>query len=849
MKIRPFYVAPVLPEALKPLQEIATNVWFSWNWEAVRLFIRIDAELWEKGYQNPVAMLGRVSQERLKHLAQDDSYVTQVERVHASMQEYLTTKKWFARKYPNVDDMKVAYFSCEYGLDEGLPIYSGGLGILSGDHLKSASDLGIPLVAVGLLYRQGYFRQRLNADGWQMEEYPENDWYNMPVKRVTNESGEPALITVMMGSMPVFAQIWQVQVGSTSLYLLDTNFETNEPRAREITTQLYGGDRDMRLRQELLLGIGGIRALKIVGVNPTVFHINEGHSAFLLLERMRDLIETKKLTFEEAKEIVWSSTVFTTHTPVPAGNEQFDAGLLKRYGESKVARLGITWNDFLKLGRIEPKNQNELFGMTVFALRHCAFNNGVSALHGTVSRKMWNSIWPNVPVNEVPITHITNGIHTRSWLSHDMGELFDSYLGPRFVTRPWEFDVWERVDRIPDVELWRTHQRRRERLVFFVRQRLKRQLERRGAHRSEIIRAEEVLDPHAITIGFARRFATYKRAHLLFRDRERLRKIISDSERPVQFIFAGKAHPQDHPGKEIIKSIIHMIREEPFRSHIAFIEDYDINVARYLVQGVDVWLNTPILPLEASGTSGMKVATNGGLNLSILDGWWAEGYHPDVGWAIDSGENYESSERQDTVESESLYNCLEKDVVPLFYHREGAGLPREWIEKMKASMKQLGRQFNTHRMLEEYTEQLYLHAHHFGVSMRENEYQRGKNIAAFRKKINQAWEDVEVVKVNMRSDLMSVGSELPIAVEVQLGSLAPEDVVVEAHCGVLDSQGNFQDGTIYQTSYAGKNDNGTHNFTLEIPFKESGRHGLAIRVRPYHSDLGSKIMTEFISWG
>ncbi|RJP27578.1 MAG: glycosyltransferase family 1 protein [Candidatus Omnitrophota bacterium] len=849
MKIQPFYVAPVLPDELKPIQDIAMNLWYSWNWEAVRLFIRMNAETWEESYQNPVALLGRLPQGRLKQLAQDDSFVAGLTRIQEELDVYLYNKKWFDLSHHESKDMLVGYFSCEFGLDEGLPIYSGGLGVLSGDHLKTASDMGIPLVAVGLLYREGYFRQRLNSDGWQLEEYPENDWYNMPVKLETDESGKPILITVEMGDKTVYARIWRVQVGNVRLYLLGTNFSMNPPWAREITTRLYGGDRDMRLRQELLLGIGGTRALKALGLKPTVYHLNEGHSAFLILERIRMLMEEEKLSFEEAREVVWASNVFTTHTPVPAGNEQFEPELLKFYLENYVGSLGLSWDEFLRLGRITPRDTKEPFGMTVWALRLSAHCNGVSKLHGEVSRNMWSAIWPNLPANEIPISHITNGIHPRSWISHDMLDLFESYLGPRFVQKPWEFDVWDRIDRIPDVELWRTHQRRRERLVFFVRKRLKQQLLRRGAHQFEINAAEEVLDPHALTIGFARRFATYKRAALLFSDQERLRKLISDSERPIQFIFAGKAHPQDIPGKEIIKSIIHFIRDEPYRSHFVFVEDYDINVARYLVQGVDVWMNTPRRPLEASGTSGMKAAANGGLNLSILDGWWCEGYHPDVGWAIGGGEEYADNDYQDRVESQALYNCLEHEVIPLFYDRNGSSLPRKWISKMKSAMKSLGQTFNTHRMVKEYTENLYLPAHQYGSAMYAESYRKAKELSAWHKKIQEVWHQVKILDIQTNAEELYVGEDLTVTVRIQLGQITPEDVAVEVQCGRLDSMGNFCNGRIYLTRHLDSNNDGIHTFAVDVPCEESGRHGFAVRARPCHVDLVRTYSSEFVVVG
>ncbi len=847
MNMHHFYVAPVLPEELKPLQEIVKNVWYSWNWEAVRLFIRMNAETWEESYQNPVALLGRIPQDRLKQLSEDDSFVASLARVQEELNVYLYNKKWFDIHHADADDMQVAYFSCEFGLDEGLPIYSGGLGVLSGDHLKTASDMGIPLVAVGLLYREGYFRQRLNSDGWQLEEYPENDWYNMPVELEKDESGKPIVISVEMGDRIVYARIWRVQVGTVRLYLLGTNFSMNSEWGREITTRLYGGDRDMRIRQELLLGIGGIRALKALGIKPTVYHLNEGHSAFLVLERIRRLMEERGLSFHEAREVIWSSNVFTTHTPVPAGNEQFDPELLKKYLEKFVSRLGIQWDEFIRLGRVYPKDTSESFGMTVWALRLSAHCNGVSQLHGTVSRKMWNNIWPNLPAKEVPISHITNGIHPRSWISHDLLDLFESYLGPRFVQKPWEFDVWERIDRIPDVELWRTHQRRRERLVFFVRKRLKQQLIRRGAHQFEINTADEVLDPHALTIGFARRFATYKRATLLFSDKERLKKIISDLDCPVQFIFAGKAHPQDIPGKEMIKYIVHLVRDEPFRGRFVFVEDYDINVARYLVQGVDVWLNTPRRPLEASGTSGMKSAANGGLNLSILDGWWDEGYTSDVGFAIGRGEQFDDHEYQDRVESEALYDILEKEVIPLFYDRNGSSIPREWIAKMKNAMKKLGKDFNTHRMLKEYTDKLYLPAHNYGKGMKEDGCRRAKNLSRWRQKIHEVWHHVKIRNVHANTAELHVGEPFTVGVDVQLGELSPDDVAVEVQCGRLNSVGEFYEGMVYRTDYEGPATDGIHKFTVEIPCNESGRHGFNVRVRPFHVDLVRTYSLEFVT--
>lgn len=852
INIRPFYVAPVLPEKLKHLEDIAMNLWYSWNWEAVRLFIMIDREVWERSQQNPVAMLGRVPHSRLQELAQDDGFVANVERVYSNLQSYLDSSKWFEQSYKEKDKLRVAYFSCEFGLDEGLPVYSGGLGVLAGDHLKTASDLGIPLVGIGLLYRQGYFRQRLNSDGWQLEEYPENDWYNMPVSLKRDENGDPVILKLQLRDMLVQAQIWFVQVGAIELYLLDTNFEANPPEVREITTQLYGGDRDMRLRQELLLGIGGIRMLRLLGIEPTVYHINEGHSAFQILERIALMIEEHGMSYDEAREFVWATNVFTTHTPVPAGNEQFQPDLLKKYLEPTVQRMKISWEEFLSLGRVNPEDQNELFGLTVFALRHSAFNNGVSKLHGEVSRDMWKDVWKGIrSAHEVPITHVTNGIHSRSYLSHELLELFESYLGPRFAQKPWEFDIWKKVDSIPDIEIWRTQQRRREKLVFFARQRLHEQIKRRGGQPSELAAAEEVLSPHALTIGFARRFATYKRANLLFSDLERLKRIVRNTDRPIQFIMSGKAHPQDQPAKELIRRIIHIIREETFRCSFVFIEDYDINVARYLVQGCDVWLNTPRRPFEASGTSGMKVSTNGGLNLSILDGWWDEGYDPMYGWAISNLSQYSSPENQDVIEAQALYDCLENEVIPLFYDRDNSDLPRRWIARMKASMRDLGPFFSTHRMLQEYTENLYVHAHDACDSYAQKEFDVAKRVASWRKFIDEHWHEVAIEKVEstVGNSSMHVGDSLNVTIQVRLDQIKPENVVVEVISGRLDSKDHLCEEHVYPARLESSAANNAYTFVAEIPCVESGRHGYAIRVRPYNPELIRNYSTDHALWG
>ena len=540
MRVKQFLVLPKLPERIKPLQEMAHNLWYSWNWDIVRLFIRLDADMWESSYQNPVEMLSRLHQDTLSKAAHDDAFLVSLDRVYERYQDYQTRKKWFHYKYGELDKKTIAYFSLEYGLDTGLPVYSGGLGVLSGDTLKSASDVGLPMVAVGLLYRYGYFRQFLSSDGWQQERYEENDWYHMPVQLVKNAKDEPLRVSVELDGVPVQLQVWKVQVGLTPLYLLDSNIPENSSKAREVTSVLYGGDKDMRVRQEIALGIGGVRALHALGLEPDIYHCNEGHSWFLTLERLRILMQDHGLSFSEASSYVWATSIFTTHTPVPAGNERFDPVLLFRYLGDMVKQLGISWKEFLSIGRVNIADESEPFCMTVAALKYSASANGVSKLHQRVSRDMWHNIWPGLPNQEVPIRGITNGVHIASWLSHDISELYESYFGPRFTERPGAAEVWDKVEKIPDIELWRVHTRRRERLIFFARKRLAQQFARRSSTQLEIQNIEAILDPQALTIGFARRFSTYKRGYLMFYDPDRLARIVNDPKRPLQIIIAGK---------------------------------------------------------------------------------------------------------------------------------------------------------------------------------------------------------------------------------------------------------------------------------------------------------------------
>jgi len=847
--IRTYSVAPLLPNKLKRLRDLANNLWWAWNTQAIELFRRLDTETWEDSGHNPVKLLGMIDQEKLKAAAEDEGFLSHMQRVWEDFQQYMTELRWYQKHHNDKDGVRIAYFSAEFGMTDCLPIYSGGLGVLSGDHLKSASDLGLPLVGVGLLYSHGYFRQYLNADGWQQESYPEYDYSTSPVQIHTREDGTPLTFELEMGDHKITVQVWRVQVGRITLYMLDTNVPSNRPPDRELTFRLYGGDLEMRIKQEILLGIGGVRALQALGYQPQVFHMNEGHSAFLALERIRLLMEGRGVSFDEARAATTVGNVFTTHTPVPAGNDTFPPTLIDKYFSNYYSSLGLSRKQFLGLGRQNPADDREAFCMTVLALNLAGYSNAVSRLHGRISRRMWQNVWPELPEDEIPITHITNGVHTASWTSKDMVGLLDRYLGPRWREDPADKEVWQRIRRVPDSELWRTHERRRERLVAFARRRLRQQLLRRGATKTEIEQAEEILDPEALTLGFARRFATYKRAALLLRDPERLGRILCDGKRPVQVIFAGKAHPRDTQGKDLIRQIVHLARDERFRRKIVFLEDYDINVARYMVEGADVWLNTPRRPLEASGTSGMKVICNGGLNMSIRDGWWDEAFNVDNGWAIGSGEEYDDPNYQDQVESQAVYDTLEKEVVPMFYDRGPDGLPRQWIAKMKASMASLCWYFNTHRMVREYAERFYLPACERIEQFMADSMAKAISLARWKERMRQAWPKIRIEGVESTSpEKLEVGATLQVRATVRLGQIKPEDVLVQLYTGPLDGQGKVRNAQTVEMTCSHSGADGVHLYSGTIPCRSSGMHGYALRILPRHKDLISPFQAGLIVW-
>jgi starch phosphorylase len=836
--LRAYSVAPKLPAKLEGLWELAYNFWFAWNYAIEEIFVQIDQRIWLESYKNPVFFLNRVPQKTLETLANDELFLERLKEARNSLRHYLT-KKNSPIVFPGVQNGKpvVAYFSLEYGLSLCLPIYSGGLGILAGDHLKSASDLNIPLVGVGLCYQQGYFRQYLTPDGWQQERYPIYDFEQTPIKLVKGKSGAPVIIDVDLGGQTLSAQIWEAAAGRVRLFLLDTNLAQNPPHFKQITSRLYGGGLEMRIWQEILLGVGGVKALRALDFEPKVIHMNEGHSAFAGLERIRFFMQEHGLSFEAAMEITASTSVFTTHTPVPAGNDRFPPDLMQRYFEGYARDMGLAFKVLLALGREDPRDDAEQFCMTVLALKLSRFNNGVSKLHGRVSRTMWRRVWPQYPMEDVPIGAITNGVHVASWVAPDMALLFDRYLGSNWREDPDCARVWSLAETMSEAELWRTHERLRARLVDYVRYRLHRQLQAKGVRRKALELSSEVLSPEALTIGFARRFATYKRANLLLQNKDRLLSILTNKSQPVQFIFAGKAHPQDNEGKKIIQEILQLCRTEECRYKMIFLEDYDMEIAQHLVQGCDVWLNTPRRPLEACGTSGMKAMVNGVLELSTLDGWWAEAYRPDnsVGWGVGQGEEYEDAGYQDFVESQTLFNMLENEVIPEFYDRGPGGLPRNWIRRMKLSLKELVPVFNSHRMVEDYARGAYLPAYENFNRLMTDGFQPARELSAWRMDMMTKWGQLKIRNIKAEQSLqVVVGESLAIEAEVHLNGIRPADVKVEIYAGPLDNEGSFAKRSTVAMKPVGAQKEGWQTFQGSVQPVEAGRFGFTVRIVPNH---------------
>jgi starch phosphorylase len=848
-EIRPlqeFMVQPALPAAVKRLPELGLNLMWSWNHSLRALFRRLDPAEWKAANHNPVLMLGRVSQEALEKAASDPRFLALYKRSCEIHDTYLQAESTSSK-------MLVAYFSMEYGLLDCLPIYSGGLGVLSGDHLKASSDAMLPLVGVGLMYQRGFLTQYLDSDGWQQERVQVNDFYSLPVTPVMRSEGTPLLVEVMLAGTNVFCKVWRVDVGRVKLYLLDTNISANaDPSHREITSQLYGGDLHRRMRQEIVLGIGGVRALKALGLEPTVYHMNEGHSAFLALERIRVLMETDSLSFQEALEASRANQVFTTHTCVPAGIDLFDPGIMHEYFAQFCFEAGILIDDLLGLGRFHPEDANEHFSMAVAAIKLSSYRNAVSKLHRTVSQKMWEGLWPNLPVWEVPITSITNGVHLTTWVNGDYAALYDQYLAPDWRERHTDPKTWAQINDIPIPELWEAHRRRKRRMVAYVRDRVTASAMARRAPGPEIERLRDVLNPEALTIGFARRFATYKRATLLFRDIERLRRTLTNTARPVQVVIAGKAHPSDTPGKTLIREIVLHSRAEDLRNHIVFVEDYSIQVARELVGGVDIWLNNPRRGEEACGTSGMKAGINGVLNLSVLDGWFDEAGEESGGWAIGDREPY--SQDRDDAHAAALYSILEQEIVPLYYEHRDQGIPTEWMQRVQQSIAKVSTLFNCHRMVEEYAEQLYKPAHEGFVDAASDNFVKPRKRVAWAQKVSAKWSEVRVIEAtsgegtNGTLRTVSTGSQVPLRAVVELAGLSPDDVRVEAVAGRVNGEGRLADVEVL--TLAPMEEQGTaFLFGRDFVPATTGRLGFSVRVSPNrYSDPLTRPCNTLFKW-
>lgn len=707
--IREFPNSFNLPKRVEGLSRIAHNIWWAWNPDGQRLFQFIDPMLWDSVNHNPVSFLRQMDRTRLNAALNNPLYLKQYDLTLAVFEKYVAgASTWFKATYPKLTEKQIAYFSFEFGLHESMPFYAGGLGILSGDHLKEASDLGLPLTAVGFIYSQGYFVQHISEDGWQETRTRITDFGEMPIIALLDENRSPLTISVDMPDRKVFARIWEMEVGRVHLYLLDTDIEQNSPVDRQLTARLYSSDPEVRISQEILLGIGGVQALRLLGYEPVVWHMNEGHSAFLAVERVREM-KRSGLTLEQAMEKVKTGDIFTTHTPVPAGNDMFPLWLIDKYFSLIWDELGMTRDQFIDLGRqVQP--WGETFVMPVLAIRLSERANAVSELHGHVSREMWNFIWPGKKAESVPIGYVTNGVHTRSWLARRMGLLFDQHLGNNWMEHIDDPDFWEKVKEIPDADLWNVRRHLKNKLMNFANERTRRNWQNSLITPSQAIAGGVFLEPYSLTIGFARRFATYKRANLIFRDFDRLMRIINNPYRPVQIVFAGKAHPADEPGKMLIQQVYRAVKDSRSGGRLIFLEDYDMNIARYLVQGVDVWMNTPRRPNEASGTSGMKAALNGALNFSVLDGWWREGYNGKNGWSIGTEKEYDDQNAQDNDDANSIYESLEKEIIPLYYERNSEKIPVDWLEMVKESLRTLTPRFSLHRMLKEYTTDYYLPA-------------------------------------------------------------------------------------------------------------------------------------------
>lgn len=852
-------VVPELPDEIKQLKDLANNLYFSWNPEARQLFRTIDRELWQSVNHNPVKFLREVQQKKLEKYAEDPEYLSLFKKVVVEFDKYMKPKEtWFSKNFPDIKDKLIAYFSAEFGLHESLPIYSGGLGVLAGDHLKSCSDLGLPVVGVSLFYHETYFTQQVDAQGKQVALYPSQNPEELPLSPVLDDTGNQVIIDIMVGNQNVKAKIWKAQIGRIDAYLLDTNISENSAEARRITARLYGGDQEMRISQEIVLGMGGVIALQSMGLNPVAWHMNEGHSVFLALERIKNLVVNEKLKFHEALEAVKATTIFTTHTPVPAGNDAFPLHIKDKYFQRYWEELNISRHEFIELGsQVQPEGY-EIFNLTILSLKLSRFRNGVSKLHGEISRNMWSNVWKDIPAEEVPISSITNGVHVLTWVVYKMRKLFDEHLGIEWRQKLDDVQFWKGIYEIPDEALWKAKLEVKEKMLTHLRERLAVQYRRNKVGILQLGRLEGMLNPNVLTIGFARRFATYKRGNLILRDPERLKRILNNPDKPVQLIFAGKAHPKDHGGQAIITDLYHRSQEDGFRGKIFFIEGYDMHLGRDLTAGVDLWLNNPRRTREASGTSGEKAALNGGINFSVLDGWWCEGYNGKNGWAFGDREDYQNLEELDSWDGDAIYDILENDIVPVYYDRDKNGISRGWIQIMKNSLVSILPLFNSTRMVKEYMNQMYLPAvknnkHFFG-----NQLTTPKELAQWISRIQEHWGKIDVkVDKNILSNnsfILKYKQPLKLNCEVFLGELKPEEVKIQVYL-VEDGREPGNEKRLTEKRFElvemekKKNLNG-NKYLYEATFipSESGNYQYSIRVLPYHKDQTNLVETGLVYW-
>ncbi len=846
-RILTYQVYPAIPKPLAFLEVLSRNLWWCWKQDAITLFRRVEPQLWIESRGNPIYLLSNVSQTRLEELTADDSFLDHLKRVKDRYTKRVMDNAEPSRSiYEKIGP--VAYFSMEFGVNENIPIFAGGLGVLAGDYLKAASNMALPLVGIGLLYRKGYFRQYLDQEGLQQEEYPEIEFYYLPLERARDPQGNEITISITGPQGEIHAFVWRIRVGRTSLFLLDTNLPENTPEGREITARLYVAEPKSRLAQEFLLGVGGIRALEAMGIFPSICHMNEGHSAFSALERLAMFMERYHIDLKTALQIIPRCTVFTTHTPVAAGHDSFAVDLVKPWIRPLQERLGAGEEEILSWGQPEDLDKDAPLSMSILGLRMSQYRNGVSRLHGRTARKMWAHMWPGRPEDEIPISHVTNGMHVSTFISQEIWPLFERYLGPEWYMSSRRPENINRIDEIYDDELWRAHEMSRSRLIRTCRGLLKQQYQRRNAPKSDIDKIEAVLNPDVLTIAFARRFAAYKRAHLLLQDPERLATILNNETRPVQIIFAGKAHPQDNKGKEIIKRVIEFIRRPEIRQRAVFIEGYDMALTRSLVQGADVWLSTPRRPFEACGTSGMKAAINGVLNVSILDGWWCEGYSEERGWRIGGGEEYVDSAYQDATESQALYNVLENSVVPCFYEEHEGELPKRWIQMMKASMKMAMKDFCSLRMVGEYEERYYIPIIHRLKTLLKKNGLEARNLALQEKRLHSLWKDIRIgLPVQTRKGPFRVGESFEVTVEVSLGELNPEEVFVELYNGHMKAVDALEGINTIPMTVVEDLGNGNYRYGCRVPCELSGRYGFTARATPAGDDY-MKNMPNLITW-